>query len=146
MTRAISSSLDHDKSAEPTELDAPKSRGRLCEPYALAFVVDPEAPTLSRWLDHVDHAVAVMGIEHIGLGADFVDQVAQTEQGPGLKEVLDAETVPVDKSRLGLEGFRGPDDYLSLGAALRGHGYDGGRLEAIMNRNWLRIVRAALPA
>src|SRR6266511_1999194 len=27
-------SLDHDKSAEPTELDAPESRGRVCEPYA----------------------------------------------------------------------------------------------------------------
>ncbi len=31
-------SLDHDKSAEPTELDAPESLGRVCEPYAL--VVD----------------------------------------------------------------------------------------------------------
>ncbi len=26
-------SLDHDKSAEPTELDARESRGRVCEPY-----------------------------------------------------------------------------------------------------------------
>src|SRR6266511_3263347 len=32
-TRAISPSLDQDKSAEPTELDAPKRRGRVCEPY-----------------------------------------------------------------------------------------------------------------
>src|SRR5207247_6347594 len=28
-------SLDQDKSAEPTELDAPESLGRVCEPYAL---------------------------------------------------------------------------------------------------------------
>jgi membrane dipeptidase len=137
---------DHPRNLADWQLEALAERGGVLGMMALAFVVDPEAPTLSRWLDHVDHAVAVMGIEHIGLGADFVDQVAQTEQGPGLKEVLDAETVPVDKSRLGLEGFRGPDDYPALVAALRGHGYDGGRLEAIMSGNWLRIVRAALPA
>jgi len=29
------SSLDHGKSAEPSEPDAPESRGRVCEPYAL---------------------------------------------------------------------------------------------------------------
>jgi membrane dipeptidase len=137
---------DHPRNLADWQLEALAERGGVLGMIALAFVVDPEAPTLSRWLDHVDHAVAVMGIEHVGLGADFVDQVAQTEQGPGLKEVLDAETVPVDKSRLGLEGFRGPDDYPALVAALRGHGYDGGRLEAIMSGNWLRIVRAALPA
>ena len=113
---------------------------------ALAFVVDPDAPTLSRWLDHVDHAVAVMGIEHVGLGADFVDQVAHTEQGHRLDKVLQTETVTVDKSHLGLEGFTGPDDYPALVAALRGRGYEGDRLEAIMSRNWLRILRAALPA
>ena len=42
---------------------------------AIPFVVDREAPTLRRWLDHFDHAVAVMGITHVGLGADFIDQV-----------------------------------------------------------------------
>ena len=101
----------------------------------LAFVVDPEAPTISRWLDHFDHAVAVMGIEHVGLGADFVDQVAQPD-----------ETVAAAKSDLGLEGFTGPEDYPALVEALRERGYNGERLEAIMSGNWLRILREALPA
>jgi microsomal dipeptidase-like Zn-dependent dipeptidase len=46
---------------------------------AIPFAVDPDAPTLSGWLDHFDHAVGVMGIERVGLGADFVDQSAPTE-------------------------------------------------------------------
>jgi membrane dipeptidase len=101
---------------------------------ALAFVVDPEAPTLSRWLDHVDHAVAVMGVEHVGLGADFIDQVADAEQGQ-----VGA------KARLGLEGFTGPDDYPALVEALKGRGYDGERLEAILSGNWLRVLGESLP-
>jgi membrane dipeptidase len=121
---------DHRRNLADWQLEALAERDGVLGVMALAFVVDPQAPTLSRWLDHVDHAVAVMGIEHVGLGADFVDQVTQT----------------ADKSRLGLEGFAGPDDYPKLVAALRTRGYDGERLEAIMSGNWLRILRAALPA
>ncbi len=136
---------DHPRNLADWQLEALAERGGVLGMMALAFVVDREAPTLSRWLDHVDHAVAVMGIEHVGLGADFVDQVAQTKQEHAFDEVLYAETAAVSKSRLGLEGFTGPDDYPALVAALRGRGYDGERLEAITSGNWLRILREALP-
>jgi membrane dipeptidase len=113
---------------------------------ALSFVVDPDAPTLSRWLDHFDHAVAVMGIEHVGLGADFVDQVTPTEQGLGLDEAPPSEMAQVAKSRFSLDDFTGPENFPSLVTALRARGYDGQRLEAIMSANWLTILREALPA
>jgi membrane dipeptidase len=112
---------------------------------ALPFVVDPDAPTLSRWLDHFDHAVGVMGIEHVGLGADFVDQVRPTEQGLSLDEVPQSEMGQLAKRRFGLDGFTGPENFPTLVTALRGRGYDGQRLEAIMSGNWLRILREALP-
>jgi membrane dipeptidase len=137
---------EHPRNLADWQLEALAERGGVLGMMALAFVVDPQAPTVSRWLDHVDYAVAVMGIEHVGLGADFVDQVAQTGQGHGPEEVLHAETAAVDKARLGLEGFTGPEDYPALVEALRGRGYDGERLEAIMSGNWLRILRAAPPA
>jgi membrane dipeptidase len=101
---------------------------------ALSFVVDPDAPTLSRWLDHFDHAVAVMGIEHVGIGADFVDQNAST-----------AQTRPTPRSRVALDGFSGPEQFPSLARGLRERGYVGERLSAILSGNWLRILKAALP-
>lgn len=112
---------------------------------ALSFVVDPDAPTLSRWLDHFDHAVGVMGIEHVGLGADFVDQVAPIEQGLSLDEVPQSELAQVAKRRFALDGFTEPENFPSLVTALRGRGYDGQRLEAIMSGNWIRVLRDALP-
>ena len=33
--------------------------------------VDPQDPTLERLLDHVEHAVNIAGIDHVGLGSDF---------------------------------------------------------------------------
>jgi membrane dipeptidase len=125
--------LDHPRNLADWQLEGLARRGGVLGLMAIAFVVDPRAPTLSRWLDHVDHAVAVMGIEHVGLGADFVDQVRHPE------------TPPITNFRLGLEGFTGPEDYPALVTALRERGYDGERLEAIMSGNWLRVLRQTLP-
>ena len=101
---------------------------------AIRFFIDPEAPTLSRWVDHLDHAVSVMGVEHVGLGADFVDQVVSL----GLS--------PDGKSSLGIDGFTRPDEYPALVSALQARGYEGERLEAIKSGNWLRVLRETLPA
>ncbi len=125
--------LDIPRNLADWQLEALAGRGGVLGMMAIAFVVDPRAPTLSRWLDHVDHAVAVMGVEHVGLGADFVDQVPHPE------------TPPDTKFRLGLEDFTGPEDYPTLVTALGERGYDGERLEAIMSGNWLRVLRETLP-
>jgi len=128
------------------QLQALAERGGVLGMMAIPFVVDRAAPTLRRWLDHFDHAVAVMGITHVGLGAEFIDQVTPTERGHGLDEAPNAETVALRKARLALEGFARPEDYPALVSALRERGYDGERLDAILSANWLRILRAALPA
>jgi membrane dipeptidase len=122
---------DHPRNLADWQLEALAERGGVLGLMGLAFVVDPEVPTLARWLDHFDHAVAVMGIEHVGLGADFVDKV---------------DDDALSKTRMGLEGFTAPDDFPALVAALRTRGYDGQRLDAILSGNWLRILRTALPA
>jgi membrane dipeptidase len=127
------------------QLQALAERGGVLGMIGLSGFVDPRTPTLARWVDHVDHAVAVMGIEHVGLGADFVNQATQAEQGPAIHGALHAEAAEV-KSQLALEGFRGPEDYPALVAALAERGYEDERLEAIMSGNWLRILREVLPA
>jgi membrane dipeptidase len=125
---------DHPRNLADWQLEALAACGGVLGIMALAFVVDPDEPTLGRWVDHVEHAVAVMGIEHVGLGSDFVDQVPSA----------DAQAARA-KRRLGLEGFTEPSDYPALVAALGHRGYDGDGLRAIRSGNWLRILGAALP-
>jgi membrane dipeptidase len=117
---------DHPRNLDDWQLEGLAGRGGVLGMMALPFVVDPEAPTISRWLDHFDHAVAVMGIEHVGLGADFIDQLR------------------VENSRFAIDGFAGPEDFPALVTALRDRGYEEARLEAIVSGNWLRILRGAL--
>jgi membrane dipeptidase len=125
--------LDHPRNLADWQLEALTAADGVLGIMALAFAVDPAAPTLSRWVDHLDHAVAVMGIDHVGLGADFVDQVTASGEPP------------LEKHQLGLDGFVGPEDYPELVAALRRRGYDGQRLDALTSGNWLRVLRATLP-
>ena len=126
---------DHRRNLADWQLEALREQGGVLGLMALAFAVDPDAPTLSRWVDHVDHAVEVMGIEHVGLGADFIHHVP--DEGDDIDEAV--------KPSLALKGFTAPDGYPTLVAALRARGYEGERLEAITSRNWLRVLREALP-
>ncbi len=135
---------DHPRNLADWQLEGLAERGGVLGMMAISWVVDPDAPKLSRWLDHFDHAVGVMGIEHVGLGADFVDQVRPTAQGISLDEVPQSDTAQVAKARFALDDFTGPENFPSLVTALRGRGYDGQRLEAIMSGNWLRILRETL--
>jgi membrane dipeptidase len=137
---------DHPRNLADWQLEKLAERGGVLGMMAIPFVVDPDAPTLSRWLDHFDHAVALMGIEHVGLGADFVDQVKPDEQPVDANAERQSELAQVTKSRLALEDLRGPEDFPSLVTALRMRGYEGSRLEAMLSGNWLRILRDGLPA
>jgi membrane dipeptidase len=119
---------DHPRNLADWQLEALAERGGVLGLMGIAFAVGPGTPELARLLDHFDHAVAVMGVEHVGIGADFI------------------ETTAAAKARNWARGFTAPEDYPALTAALRARGYDGQRLEAIESGNWLRVLRASLPA
>jgi membrane dipeptidase len=130
--------LDRPRNLADWQLEALAERGGVLGMMAIKVYVDPERPTIERWIDHFDHAVAVMGIGHVGLGADFVDQVVTISP--------DLDPTNEDKAGLLLGGFTAPDHFPALVEALGGRGYDGERLDAIMSSNWLRVFRQTLPA
>ena len=109
----------------------------------LPIAVDPDACRLARAVDHIDHAVSVMGIDNVGLGADFIAQVWRMLPSRAPADSLLPDGVPMDAS---LDGVEGPEDYPRLVELLRERGYEGDRLAAILGGNWLRLLREALPA
>jgi membrane dipeptidase len=123
-------------------------RGGILGIMALPLVVDPFNPdgwTLDRMVDHVDHAVEVMGIEHVGLGGDFIRQVARSGciRMPTSAQALLPPGMTAESS---LDGLAGPEGYPNLLDVLRRRGYEGERLEAILGGNFMRLFREALPA
>lgn len=136
---------DTPRNASDDQLRAVAERGGVLGLMALPLVVDPERATIERLCDHLDHAVSVMGIEHVGLGGDFIRQVFRA--GATRISAKEQEFLPPGASLdEAVEGLAGPEDYPNLVEALRRRGYVGDRLEAVLGDNLRRLLRRALPA
>jgi membrane dipeptidase len=120
---------DSPRNLSDAQMEQLAARGGVLGMMALPFVVDLDDPSIERFVDHFDHAVAVMGVEHVVLGGDFFAQIARAE---GSEEHA-------------LDGLSGPEDYPALIDVLRRRGYDGERLEAILGGNLVRFLRQSLP-
>jgi membrane dipeptidase len=124
------------------QLRALAEHGGVLGLMQLPIVIDPDSWTMERVVDHVDHAVSVMGVEHVGLGGDFIRQTWRALSAPEPPDTLLPAGMPMDAA---IEGLAGPEDYPNLVDALRRRGYDGERLDAILGGNLFRLLRSGLP-
>ena len=72
-------------------------------------------PNIEHLLDHIDHAVRVAGIDHVGLGADMYPRTPS------------------------LVGIRGAQDYPNITRGLKKRGYSDADVRKIMGGNFLRV-------
>ncbi|MGH3050545.1 MAG: dipeptidase [Gaiellaceae bacterium] len=129
----------HRRNLTDAQLTAIAEHGGVVGLMPHPLVVDPGQPTIDRFLDHVDHAVSVVGADRVGLGGDFLKQIAQATGGARPTQ----DGVPVEAALAGLDG---PGDYPRLVAALRARGYSDGDVEGIAGKNLLRfLARGPLP-
>ena len=131
---------DTPRNLSDAQLEAIAERDGVLGVMMLPAVLGLDA-TVETVVDHVDHAVAVMGIEHVAIGGDFIRQVHRAV-GPGRPDAIVGATADLDAA---VPGLAGVEDYPTLVAALRARGYEGERLDAILSVNLLRFLRRALP-
>jgi membrane dipeptidase len=62
---------DHPRNLNDAQLQAIRDNGGVVGITFVPSFIDPERPTLERLLDHFEHALAVAGPQHVGLGSDF---------------------------------------------------------------------------
>jgi len=74
-----------------------------------------DLPTIEDVLDHIDHAVKIAGVDHVGLGADMYPRTPS----------------PV--------GIRGAQDYPNITKGLKKRGYSDEDIKKILGGNFLRI-------
>jgi len=74
-----------------------------------------DLPTIEDVLDHIDHAVKIAGVDHVGLGADMYPRTPS----------------PV--------GIRGVHDYPHITRGLKERGYSDEEIRKIMGGNFMRV-------
>jgi membrane dipeptidase len=88
-------------------------------------------------VDHVLHIASVAGVDHVGLGPDFIEEYAiETYVGD-----LVLEGVSLKQS---IPGLSGPAGLPLVADALKARGVPQADVRAILGENWLRVLRAEM--
>ena len=106
------------------------------------IAIGPERRTIEGAIDHLDHAVAVMGIERVCLGGDFTRRLWEAMPPP--PEPKDGLAPPGITPGLGLEGLTGSEHYPALLDGMRTRGWGAEEIAAVSAGNLFRFLRAAL--
>lgn len=126
--------LDHPRNLTDAQLRAVADMRGVVGVHCLPAYVDPENPTVERLVDHVMHMVEVVGIEHIGIGADF-----PTSDGP-----RPAREQRFPRKHEQLTGFDEIDQLPTLTSALLHRGLTECEVGAILGGNFIRVLREVL--
>lgn len=136
---------DHVRAKPDALLRALSDKGGVTGIVALGYLVGPDADTsFENYLRHIDHAVDVCGIDHVGLASDFSIQ--------GIQATATRESWYLPRLRMFKPSYRvrwppwipeldQPERYRTVAHALSRRGYGGSAIEKILGGNWLRLYR-----
>ncbi|MHC0039418.1 dipeptidase [Pseudoneobacillus sp. C159] len=104
---------------------------------------EKERPDLNDFLDHVDHLVKLVGVEHVGIGTDwpmnmplFVQEWIATKIAPTIgfrKE----DKLPTTDALVGFEQYT---ESINITRGLLSRGYKDEHIKLILGGNWMRVI------
>jgi membrane dipeptidase len=126
--------IDHHRNLSDDHLKAIASNGGVVGVNFFPAFVDPADPTVDRLVDHVEHIAGVAGMDHVGIGPDFVkeyfDEVYPNE--PDLKiEGMDAKTT--------IKGLETSADLPVLTETMLRRGFSEADVKRVLGENFLRV-------
>src|SRR5262245_26598388 len=131
---------DHHRNLSDEHLRGIAATGGVIGMNVIPTFVDTEAPTLDRVVDHIEHIAETAGVDHVGLGPDF------------LREYMDALYPQYDEFRRfgGVDlktivpGFSRERDLPNLTTRLVERGWGEADIRNVLGENWLRVFRETL--
>ena len=118
--------------------DAGGVLGLMLHPIAIG----PERRTIDGVVDHLEHAVSVMGTDRVCLGGDFTRRLWEAMPPPPVPK--DGLMPPGLTPGLGIDGLAGAEQYPALVARLVERGWSDDEVAAVTSGNLMRFLRAAL--
>ncbi|TDC53255.1 membrane dipeptidase [Jiangella ureilytica] len=101
---------------------------------AIPFFIDATTPTADRVVDHIEHVAETAGIDHVGLGPDFIDDYYQQVFGGWiLPPGLPTGTAPAEVAR--------PSDLPKVTEAMLRRGFAEDDVRKVLGGNTLRVLR-----
>jgi membrane dipeptidase len=130
---------DHHRNLTDEQMRGIAATGGVIGLNLLACFVDPDQPTIDRVVDHYEHLVEVVGIEHVGVGPDFIADIYD-DLYPAHAD-LSSEGLD---TRLNIEGLHASRDLPNLTAALLRRGFSERDVRLVLGENYLRVFREVM--
>ena len=99
-----------------------------------------ERPTMGDLLDHIDYIVDLVGIDHVGISLDLIEN-AEEEEFALLASNPEVWGLPNPQGKyeypIGIEGI---SEIKNITRDLVARGYSDGDIKKILGENWLRVL------
>lgn len=100
-------------------------------------VIDPSKPTISRVVDHVAYLSDLIGIDHVGIGTDFIADLCGIDNTP-TKEWM----MPQELAHSAVHGLASCPDLPNLTDELLRRGFTASDIAKILGENAMRVFRS----
>jgi membrane dipeptidase len=134
---------EHDRGKTDAELKALAEQGGYCGIVVVPFFLAKESPSLNHFLDHLEHAIELMGIDKVGIGTDWgavYPEPLLARLNEEVKRIGFREEHNVDWSAV-TEGFKDWRDWPNITYGLVSRGYSDNDIKGILGGNFLNIFR-----
>ena len=139
---------NHPRAKTDEQIKAMADKGGVMGIICLGYMIGPDPggkTTIENYVDHIDHAVKIGGIDHVGVAADFAIEGLEANGAtrdnwyvPRLTRFKPSYQV---KWPPWIPELDKPDRYLQVARVLDKRGYSSGDIEKILGQNWLRYFR-----
>jgi membrane dipeptidase len=140
----------HPRAKTDEQIRAMADKGGVMGVIGLGYMIGPDPggeTTIETYVDHIDHAVNVAGINHVGLATDFaihgMSSWATRESWyvPRLTRFKPSYQV---RWPAWIPELDAPDRYKTVARILDKRGYKHAHIEKILGLNWLRYYQEVL--
>lgn len=142
---------NHPRAKTDEQIKAMSDKGGVMGIICLGYMIGPDPggeTTIETYVDHIDHAVKIGGIDHVGVAADFAIEGLEANGAtrdnwyePRLTRFKPSYQV---KWPPWIPELDKPDRYLQVARVLDKRGYSTEDIEKILGQNWLRYFRETL--
>ncbi len=133
---------DHPRNVTDDQARACAQTGGVVGITGVGIFLGPNTPTLDAMITHLEAAVDLIGIDHVGVSSDFSfdheDFVFEIANNPNLYDE--------SYTRWGPVAWMAPETFVGLGAALESRGWRDDEIAAVLAGNFRRVASAVWPA
>lgn len=142
---------NHPRAKTDEQIKAMADKGGVMGVICLGYMIGPDPggeTTLENYVDHIDHAVKIAGIDSVGVAADFAIQGLEADGAtrenwyvPRLTRFKPSYQV---RWPPWIPELDSPNRYRHVVRVLDKRGYSTGAIEKILGGNWLRYYKEVL--